>query len=107
MLRMMLSAVVALGFSTPVLANPDHSEICVETSRIVHIAVAQRAGGMKPDSIKRGMTEGRYKVSEQFLPTVGPVVDWVFTIESGEVSAPDAAKTIAGRYRNGCMSFKP
>lgn len=107
MFRLVMSAGLALSFATPVLADAKHRETCVETAKIVHIAVAQRAGGMKPNRIKRGMTQGKNQVGERFIPTVGPLVDWVFSIDGGAVRSPDAPKLIAGKYRTDCLAYKP
>ncbi len=107
-LALSAAALLCLGLvAAPARAQVDNDVICAETARIVHIAVVQRAGGMKRDSIKAGMTTGRYQVADRFIATVGPLVDWVFAIERAEVEAPDAAQSIVGRYRKGCMAFRP
>ncbi|MEM6374732.1 MAG: hypothetical protein AAF686_00740 [Pseudomonadota bacterium] len=80
-------------------------ETCRITSGIVATAVAMRLEGSDSTQTKDRMTGGAFKVDERYLATVGPLVDWVFTINDTIMNAPDASQTVSGQFQRECLVF--
>ncbi len=79
-------------------AQTMNDEQCKATADIVAVAVEQRTDGKKAKKVKRGLTKGNTAVDEVFHPAVGPLVDWVFTLDEADLT-PD----VAVAYEKQCM----
>lgn len=94
--------------ATPGHANEDkQKETCRITAEIVSSSVTQRASGETIDSVKDVFMKGDSAVAEKYQPTVGPLVDWVFTLEADVIAEDGAADTIAATYEESCLGYKP
>ncbi|MEO1140389.1 MAG: hypothetical protein AAFW87_13135 [Pseudomonadota bacterium] len=107
MFRLVLSAAVAVAFVSPVQANEKLKETCIATTKIVQVAATLRQGGSKSKNVKRSLTEGVNKVEDKYVVTVGPLVDWVYSVDGNIVQQPGGPKAVANRYREDCFAYKP
>ena len=102
MVRIALCAAAALAMATPSLAaSQKQKEGCAATAKIVAYAVDARAKGSNAKKIKRQLTRGANKVDAKYEPAVGPLVDWVFTIEPGKLNGD-----VAPAFEETCVGFK-
>ncbi len=82
-------------------------ETCQITSDIVGSSVIQRADGADVNAVKDIFMTGDSAVEEKYQPTVGPLVDWVFSLEQAVIEEADAPDIIAARYQESCLGYKP
>lgn len=106
MFRRTVLGLAALCLAPQAWAAGDKSVICTETAKVVQVAVTERARGRDADGVKRQLTTGAGKVEARLTPMVAPLVDWVFTLDTGEIGAPNAARTVTEKYHAGCMGFE-
>lgn len=108
MSRPLLGAALTMMLVAPIPAlAQDQEQTCIDTSNIVSTIITMRADGTDANTIKQTMTTGDGAVSERYLATVQPLVDWVFTIEEAVVSEPAAPEMIAAEYRKTCVGYQP
>lgn len=106
--RLLKNALV-LGLAVPLvpqpaLANAKQQETCRETGNIVYTALVLRAQGTKANRTKKSLKEGKNQVGKRFVPTVDPLVDWVYSLDKNAVSHPEAPKIISGNWRKDCLA---
>lgn len=103
-----LGAGVLIGAISPALASDEkQKETCAVTAGIVSQAVAERAGGADVNAVKDGFMTGDSAVAEKYQPTVGPLVDWVYTLEAEVIAEDGAAETIGATYEKSCLGYDP
>ena len=89
-------------------ANEDkHKETCRVTADIVRLSVTHRAQGEDVDAVKDIFMTGNTAVAEKYQPTVGPIVDWVFSLETAVIEGSGAANAVAKTYHESCLGYKP
>ncbi|MFN3210127.1 MAG: hypothetical protein ACE369_14205 [Roseovarius sp.] len=107
MARWFMFVAVPLCLAQPSVAAADKAALCTATAQVVHDAARARATGKQAARIKRDLTRGPDRVEDRLLPMVDPLVDWVFTVDAGDLGAPGAAERVTEWYRAGCMGFQP
>jgi len=75
---------------------------CRATTAIVATAMDARRAGQPPAAVKKRLSEGPEAMASAYLPTVGPLVDWVFGL------APEMlTMQVAAQFETQCLAYKP
>ena len=95
-------SVLAIGLLVPGLTEaqtlgPKH---CKATAEIVGAAVEGRKTGKPAAAIRASLTTGKDAIKPPYTDTVGPLVDWVFTLDEGAMQTD-----VAGAYQTQCLTY--
>jgi len=97
---------MASGLAGPALAQAKKAQLCGESAALVERVAEARAGGANPARVRRDL-ERDDAVPAMFRPLVGPIVKWVFAVPEAQVTAKGGPGTLARKYRDNCLSYKP
>lgn len=76
-------------------------ENCAATAGVVASAIEMRAGGAGAVKVKQGLTKGDNAVDAKYIEAVGPIVDWVFTLDDATMAAD-----VPTAYEQQCLSYE-
>ncbi len=88
MFRSSFYAVLIL-IAAPTLAAGSATENCAATASIVADAVAQRVAGSAQADTLTTLSEG--DMDARFVPAIQPLVEWVYTLPSDQLTGEAAA----------------
>lgn len=84
--------------ATP-LAAQDKEMLCATSGEIVDLAVAERVGGADEGTAVKSVSAALPDDKAKFKPAVEPLVQWVYTLEAGQLT-DDVAKS----YIDACLA---
>lgn len=75
-------------------------ENCRVTKEIIAVAIDGRKAGHTPNAVKDWLSTGNAAVSGAYLAAVGPLVDWVFALDTTMLTDDTASE-----YEKQCLNY--
>ena len=88
-----ITAILCL-LATP-LAAQDKETLCATSGEIVDLAVAERVGGADEGTAVKSVSAALPDDKAKFKPAVGPIVQWVYTLEADKLTDEVARSYVA------------
>ncbi|WP_397543482.1 hypothetical protein [Roseovarius salis] len=92
---------MCMALAGPAPAQQARQESCRATGDIVALAVSARRNGQTADAVKARLTGGRDAVESLYVPTVGPLVDWVFGVDRAALTP-----RLAEDFKAQCLRYE-